>query len=220
MLQNLYLRKVGIALASFIFLLAGSAMTARADTFVVVGNSNPTATATINITSLTNSQLVFTVTNTSGGVITGVGFDVLGANAYTGSVGAQPAGQSFSFVTSAGNVPQFNSANLDFAFVTHVNNNGTGNFAGGNPPTGIQPGATSATFTVNGDFTGYTQQQIADAVYVRFQSLNTNPDSDVGHGGTCTNCGQVPEPTTMVLLGTGLAGLAAKVRKRRKATQE
>ncbi|HEX8773032.1 MAG TPA: PEP-CTERM sorting domain-containing protein [Pyrinomonadaceae bacterium] len=220
MLQNLYLRKAGIALASFIFLLAGSVMTAHADTFVVVGNSNPTATATINITSLTNSQLVFTVTNTSGGVVTGVGFDVPGANAFTGSVGAQPAGQNFSFVTSAGNVPQFNSANLDFAFVTHVNNNGTGNFAGGNPPTGIQPGATSATFTVNGDFTGFTQQQIADAIYVRFQSLNTNPDSDVGHGGTCTNCGQVPEPTTMVLLGTGLAGLAAKVRKRRKATQE
>jgi hypothetical protein len=32
--------------------------------------------------------------------------------------------------------------------------------------------------------------------------------------GTITT---VPEPTTMLLLGTGLAGIAAKVRKRRKA---
>ena len=191
----------------------GLAREASALQVTVQGNADPNLQATISITSLTNAAITFSATNVLvAGVtssITGIGFELPGT--ITASTPGVCAGSCGNFTatptvnTSPGNVPQFNSAVLDWAIITGPS------FAGGNPP-GINQGQT-ATFTVTGDFTGLTQEQFLAGLYVRFQSVSdpnfATVGSDVAHAPTT-----VPEPTSMLVLGMGLIGLAVGIRRK------
>jgi hypothetical protein len=192
---------------------------ARADTIVITGINGTGVTAEISNYSRVGNQFTFTITNTSvapgsTGTITNIGFALPGDHANDFEI-VSATNDNYKVAhdlnATAGSKSEFVST-----FDLVLTNKGGGNptFGGGKVNDGIV-GGTSATFTVSGDFGNLSADAIARAIFARFQEVNGG-DSDVAGNPNAP----IPEPMTMLLFGTGLAGVAAKVRRRRKGAKE
>lgn len=217
------------ALFSFFAFFLLSAVTVKADTITVAGVDSggfSTATVVCEFNAQTNT-FTFTITNTSAitqpgstSTITAIGFDLpprgnASASGLNGFTGSQAPSLSSSFTFSDGDLGTVSHGFgdpppvvLDFGFITGSN------FSGGSVNLGLLPGE-SASFTVSGaNFAGMTEAEICNAIFVRFQNVPLAGGSEGSDVGVPT---EIPEPASMLLLGTGLLGVVGAVRRKLKA---
>jgi hypothetical protein len=202
--QLMTLRRMAISLSMVAFFALAFATTAKADPVLIV-NGGPSVTFTYQSATFVNSNATATftlvgnvltvqLTNTStepgdGTILTGLGFDT--SPNVTGTYSA----------TGNANLWTFNQGGLS-SFEVSAHGQGTGE--------GIAQGVTNTlTFTLSGLNGG---NLVIDLTQVHLQSRGDGDGGSEKPPGITT---QTPEPATMLLLGTGLAGLASGIRRRR-----
>jgi len=233
-------RKAGLMALAFFALTLGGAMTARADVIVMLNTNaggspvNLTTTAgatTVVGTTAAGNTVNFTGTTAGGGNqleaesgaaiisapgnnngdanITSLHYELANNQSFTSTqfnVDATATGQLQLSITGVG----LNYTDLANDGVTLVSESGTLvvlRFDAGSAGSNI-----TNILAINGQtLTGITLSSLAGGPEINLiRQIRID-----GDGPTTTN--PVPEPVTMLLFGTGLVGVASKVRKRRKA---
>ncbi|HVF51230.1 MAG TPA: PEP-CTERM sorting domain-containing protein [Pyrinomonadaceae bacterium] len=225
------IKPLALSIAAIALFTLGQS-SARADEVTVGGYTNGCfncAAPPNTPTTQTDTLLGLTYTNAQFSGTTAGGFLAFGGNPTPPGVQSSNNFGSFT-LSSAANTYTGNTFALRVTFTVPTGINGSNSQVFTATLTGQvvndTTGGVRLDFDESLNTTGmlftFSNANGSGSFRLRINDLSINPGQTASLNADIFGAQQtaVPEPATMILLGTGLAGIAAKVRKRRKAAQQ